>query len=245
MIGASLEKFIGKKFINRGIQSNVGNTIAEQAYYLVTVAEEVTTRGENASAIAMELMANINNEFNTYVDAKASAGSAGHRRFHSVYEFDSVGNPDARLWYHQRWPAKQYAKSSIFLKQAQKPNREGYMFPQKAYVMQLGEPVTIEPKKSPVLVFWGRKTNSLVVTPNPVTVPTPGGKDSQGSLDATYQGFWYTGIPKRIMQDRPLLNQILKDTRAKTTAKTASGIRAQAKSEAARAVAKNTGTKDA
>jgi hypothetical protein len=243
MIGASLEKLIGKKLIRPGIQSDVGSTIAEQAYYLVTVAEEVTMRGENSSAIAMDLLANINNSFNTYLDAKAGS-AAGHKKFHSVYEFDMSGNPNARLFYHQRWGAQQYAKSSIFLKQATKPNRNGYAFPNKAYVMQLGEPVYIEARNVNMLAFYGKKVNHMVFKES-VTVEHPGGPESQGSLNAAYMGFWNTGIPKKIMEDRKLLNNILKSTRKKTTGKSASAVKAQARSEAARATKLHTRTKDA
>jgi hypothetical protein len=239
MIGASLEKFIGKKMIMPGVQSDVSHTVAQQAMYLVTVAEEVATRGENTSAIAMSLLGEINMAFDQWIDARAVNGQGGHMKYHSVYEFDMAGNPAARLWYHQRWRGKQFAKSGVFLKNAKRPNREGYMFKDKAYVMQLGEPVFIQAKNAKALRFYNRKTDEWVITKQ-VTVPSPGGPQSAGSLDAAYQAFWRTPFPKRIMEDRQLLNHILKDTRAKTRANTPSGVRADAKAQAAQAVKRHT-----
>lgn len=244
MIGASLEKLIGKKLVTTNVTSDVGDVIATQAYYLVTVAEEVATRGENQAAIASELLVHINNSFNTYVDAKAST-PAGHRKFHSVYEFGMSGDPSARLWYHQRWSGNGFAKSTVYFKTAKNPNREGYPFKEKAYVMQSGTPVVITPKNSKVLAFQNRKTLQMVYTPGPVFVEHPGGKASEGSLNAAYTGFWYSGIPKKIMADRKLLNKILKSTRNRTSAKSAASVRADAAAQALKAVKQHTGSKDA
>jgi hypothetical protein len=58
---------------------------------------------------------------------------------------------------------------------AKHPNREGYPFPNKAEVMEAGEPITIRPKLKPRLVFQLKGSGDWV-SAKEVYVPNPGGE---------------------------------------------------------------------
>ena len=106
-----------------------------------------------------------------------------------VYEWYKSGSPESRLF------DIQYTVSglglsvmSTFTQSSQVKSGSTEPFYNKARIMENGVPVTIRPKKSPVLVF--EQDGETVFTRNAVKVNNPGGEDAQGSFESTIDMFF-------------------------------------------------------
>jgi hypothetical protein len=106
-----------------------------------------------------------------------------------VYEWYKVGSPDARL-YDITYTVSNLGLSfkSTFRQSTSIKNGSTVPFYNKAKIMEYGIPVTIRPKKSPVLVF--KDGSETVFTRNPITIVNPGGNLAQGGFEKTFDSFF-------------------------------------------------------
>lgn len=128
----------------------------------------------------------LKNYFESYIDERAARDPLS---FHHVYEFDETGDRNARLF---KYRLKNTGAGDVVLSysftNATNRNREGYAFPKKAEVMEAGEPVVIEAKKSKLLAFVYRKTGQFV-RKSKVIVEQPGGKNVKNKFSDTFDTF--------------------------------------------------------
>jgi hypothetical protein len=120
--------------------------------------------------------------FEAYVDNLARMN---HSSFHHVYEPNRTGNKDSRLF-----------ESNITgntltynFKPSQQPGDSGYVFENKAFVMENGIPITIRAKQAEYLKF---EVDGNFVSKKQVYVSQPGGPDVKGSFFQTFTTFMTT-----------------------------------------------------
>ena len=114
----------------------------------------------------------VKNYFDTYMDSLARKAP---KSFHHIYEFDRTGDKGSRLFKGMVMDVPEGAAMTYTFIPAKRPNREGYPFPNKAEVMETGEPITIRPKVKPRLTFQLRGSGEWV-SAKEVYVPDPGGQ---------------------------------------------------------------------
>lgn len=125
---------------------------------------------------------------------------------HHVYEWYESGNPVARL-YSLHYTARDGGLTvySKFRQSKSFSNGSETVFYNKAEIMESGIPVTIKPKNAQVLAFTDN--GEQVFTKGPVVVNSPGGKNVQGSFEATINEFFNTYFSQSFLVE---LNRYLK-----------------------------------
>lgn len=115
-------------------------------------------------------------EFGQYVDAMAAANP---HRFHHVYEWNQVGQEDARLFELKAIPSGSSVVITYEFKKSLTPNDNGVVFADKATVMESGQSVTTSPR-GPVPINDGE-----MFRVGPFTF-TPGGNDTNNAFRDTF-----------------------------------------------------------
>lgn len=128
----------------------------------------------------------IKNYFEAYMDSRAKQNYA---QYHHIYEFDKVGNKNARLFKGTVASNPNGATITFNFTAAKEPNREGYAFPMKAEVMEKNDPVLIKPKRKKHLKYIFK--NRWIVSSQSV-VMNPGGPMVAGSFEKTFNNFMKT-----------------------------------------------------
>jgi len=107
---------------------------------------------------------------------------------HHIYEWYQVGSSNARLFDIDFTVSGVGLTFYTSFTQSQSI-KEGSNTPfyNKATIMEKGKPLTIRPKKSPVLVF--EDGGETVFTRNPVKVYNPGGDEVQGAFEEVFDIF--------------------------------------------------------
>jgi hypothetical protein len=153
--------------------------------YDSTVLNSLYLNPLNAQKINRGAAILIKNYFDEYMDARAKQS---HSSYHHVYEFDNTGSRNSRLFKANinSTPDGSATISYSFIP-AKMPNREGYPFPNKAEVMESGNPITITPKKSEYLQFMIE--DGKFVKSKQVVVNNPGGSEVAKSFETTFNRF--------------------------------------------------------
>lgn len=128
----------------------------------------------------------VKNYFENYIDTKAKISP---KSLHHIYEFDMTGNKTARLFQAQITDSPAGAVLSYSFKSSKRPNREGYVFRNKAQVMEDGEPITVRPKRSQFLRY--RLEDGQFVTSRQSFIPEPGGP-VKGNFQEEFNNFMTT-----------------------------------------------------
>ena len=128
--------------------------------------------GQNKQLIETGAARLVARYFEHLVDAKARSNPSA---LHHVYEFDQSGKKSARLFDSKLVPTSKGVLITFNFKKAKFPNREGYMFYNKAQVMEDGKTVIIRPKRSSHLKYK-LQNGKFVITKKPSIVENPGGK---------------------------------------------------------------------
>lgn len=120
-----------------------------------------------------------------YIDSSARVNP---QALHHVYEWYSVGSPEARLFdivYSVNGAGlsirSQFRQSSVIKKGSTVP------FYDKAKIMESGVSVTVKPRNGSVLAF--EDGSETVFSRKPVTISNPGGDNVQGSFEAAFDSF--------------------------------------------------------
>lgn len=111
----------------------------------------------------------------TYIDAMARVHPD---QLHHVYEWQNSGNPNMRLYKFSinSINKNNYQIKSQFLDSRMPASVSGQIFIKKALVMEIGQPLTVAPKRSKVLSF--EIDGETIFTPNEVHIANPGGNVS-------------------------------------------------------------------
>lgn len=130
----------------------------------------------------MRTAAQLVTEFGQYMDMQAAANP---HRFHHVYEWNRVGQADARLFELNIIPTPIGTSITYELKQSSTPNDNGFVFADKATVMESGQSVTTTPE-GPVPVDRGEsfRVGSFTFV--------PGGYDTNGAFRETFMLYFTT-----------------------------------------------------
>ena len=112
--------------------------IAAAAKFNLELAQQLsTTQKSRIQKYGLEMLAKY---FESYVDNVARANSY---KYHHIYEFNETGNKSSRLFVgaiNGNNPTLSYS-----FKQSSKPSTSGYVFKNKAFVMENGIPIRINP----------------------------------------------------------------------------------------------------
>lgn len=156
--------------------------IAATAKFNLELVSQLSTRQKSRiQKYGLTLLAQY---FEAYVDNVARANPY---KYHHIYEVDQVGNKSARLFVSNingNNPVLSYS-----FKQASKPSHSGYVFKNKAFVMEHGIPLKIRPVNSPRLVF---EYKGEMFSKTQVFVANPGGTEVKGSFSELFHKFMTT-----------------------------------------------------
>lgn len=121
-----------------------------------------------------------------YIDSKARMNPDS---LHHVYEWNSVGNKNSRLFkINVSATTNQIIFNGSFL-QSQSTSGDGQEpFSNKAEIMEKGISITVEPRNSDYLVF--EANGETVFTTTSITINEPGGPGVAGSFEAVIEEFF-------------------------------------------------------
>lgn len=146
--------------------------------------------------------AELSQSFDDYMTALATASPS---QFHHVYEWNQIGNPQARLWKNvlrghggTRTATWTWRASKTIVPVTQEAQAVGveqiHVFVWKAPVMEYATGITIEPKRKTGLAYFTGPSSTgkweLKFTQYPITVENPGGAAVKGAFTAAYLGWW-------------------------------------------------------
>ena len=121
-----------------------------------------------------------------YIDSSATVQPA---RLQHVYEWQSSGSPDARLFDVSYVVAgRGLVFNANFTQSTSIQQGSNEAFYDKARIMEDGIPVTIRPKNSSVLAF--DVDGKTVFTRKEITIEQPGGPEAAGGFRQTFEQFF-------------------------------------------------------
>lgn len=172
-----------------------------------------------ASAVIVYSHGMMAREFNDSLDLVASVDP---KRYHHVYEWDKVGQPQARLWRHvlkghggkrdASWeflpsktpvptPAERFNDPNdptSFVPESviSKLSNKHYFFTWKAVVMEYKEPVIARPRgNNKMFVPVGKPNGRYYFTNRPIEITNSGGDETTGSFTAYWTEWWNVQAP--------------------------------------------------
>lgn len=169
----------------------------------------------------------ISKYFDAYVDHVARIDPY---RYHHIYEFGRTGSSSARLF-------KSIVKNgniSYSLTEAKVPNKDGYPFPNKAFVMEAGEPILITPKRGEFLVY---DLNGELIVSKQSYVEAPGGPFVGGAFAAIFDEFFNSNIPEKALKEFGFYDTIIKALESETAKMDKAVTAGDIKNSAAKAAA--------
>lgn len=130
----------------------------------------------------------IKNYFNEYIDAKARQNPTS---YHHVYEFNKTGDRNSRLFKANVSSTPDGSATITYnFTPAKEPNKEGYVFSNKAEVMENNETIIINPKTKQYLKYT--LEDGRFVTSKQSIVENPGGPAVAKSFETTFSRFMAT-----------------------------------------------------
>lgn len=163
-------------------------TLLNQLHKNPSVVKRVTNAGAQI----------ISKYFENYVDAVARIDSY---RYHHIYEFDKVGDKSSRLF-------KSTIKNGTIiysLLPATQPNRNGAFFQQKAFVMESGTPVVVQPTSANILAF---EVDGEMVFTNRSVINQPGGPYVMNSFKGIFDEFFKSNMPEKALRELGFYKEI-------------------------------------
>lgn len=131
-----------------------------------------------------------------YIDAQARGNPES---FHHVYEWQAVGNKNARLFEIKPSASKRIITfSGKFLKSKTPSSESGHVFNDKAFVMENGIEIVVEPRFSDTLAF--EVDGEMVFTTNSVFIENPGGPEVEGSFGRAVDNFFDVYFTKSLLK---------------------------------------------
>ncbi len=141
----------------------------------------------------------ISRYFDAYVDAAARMDPS---RYHHIYEFGMTGSKNGRLFKS----SIKNGEISYSLQDASVPNNNGYPFTKKAFVMEAGRPVVINPNSSTLLVY---ELNGETIFSEGSVVQSPGGAYVAGAFNKIFSDFFRSGMPAKALEEFGFFKEII------------------------------------
>lgn len=177
---------------------DIGSKLAATAKFHMELLNRL--HNEEKKRIQIAGLKYIMNYFEAYVDNLARMNP---RSLHHVYEPKMAGQSNARLF---QGSISETAKPTLVykFKESKVPMDSGYIFRNKAFIMEEGIPVTITPKNAKILVF---EVDGRTVSSYKVIVNSPGGKSVKGSFVKVFNNFM-TSMSTTVLKDMDFFNRI-------------------------------------
>lgn len=177
-----IDSFVKPQKRNHIRTGDIVEKIAATAKFNLELVSNLSTREK--SRIQRYGLLMLSKYFEAYVDNIARSNPY---KYHHIYEFNETGNANSRLFVSNitgNNPVLSYS-----FKQSSKPSDSGYVFKNKAFVMENGIPLKIRPINSPRLVF---EYKGDMYSKTQVFVPNPGGTEVKGSFAELFNKFMTT-----------------------------------------------------
>lgn len=191
---------IGRQFVGFNVD-------ADQAYALTGWLQELSLQVRTPAYIGPTLRyahSLMSKEFNLFMDELAGAGD--ENEYHHVYEWNMIGNADARLWRNvlrghgnNRLATFEWLPSKTIVPVVHEDAegvQEKHVFMWKAPVMEYGIPVYIAPKDAERIIYFtgpDRDPGPLRSSAVGIVVSHPGGKRVEGAFTRAFVGWWAAG----------------------------------------------------
>lgn len=151
--------------------------ILASANYHSMVLSKIHT-GRVKKQIARSGASIVDKYFGLWLDNKARREP---ERYHHIYEWGKTGDKNARLFECEISNSEEPV-INFYFKESNSTNESGYIFYNKAEVMESGQSVSIQPINSEVLAF--EVDGDAIFTPNEIVIDNPGGEATNGSFAA-------------------------------------------------------------
>ncbi len=172
--------------------SNVAQ-ISAYIYYTSNVIGKLTSSRSFQNKFSKTIFDQIQKDFGEYVDSQARMRP---KSLHHVYEWNRVGNENARLFKLNKISQDKLSFKidyELLNSKSMVPTKKGkhrHVFSAKAFLMEEGSPVTISPRFSERLVFEGQFGTVFMPKGASVTVKRPGGASVTHQFKLTYSRFF-------------------------------------------------------
>lgn len=166
------------KVDSKQVNKILGNTVKYSYGFLEGIDMEEIVFNQRLAEYTVDVL-------NKYIDSNARMNPSA---FHHIYEWNQVGQESARLFKLTPKVSKRIITITGNFLKSKSPNDDGYVFYNKAEIMENGISLTIEPKNSEVLVF--EDNGETVFTANSVYVAHPGGEAVEGSFAQIVEEFF-------------------------------------------------------
>lgn len=179
---------------------NISEKIIAKAVFDSELVSQISN--EQKPRIKMEGLRYLSKYFSAYVD---NIARSNHMKYHHLYEPGYTGEQKYRLFQANVSGEKNPTLSFNFI-QSRIPGESGYVFYNRAYVMENGIPLTIKPKNSRFLRF---QYKGKYFTKKQVYVAQPGGPQVAGSFVEIFNIFM-TQIANKALEEYGFFDRIEK-----------------------------------
>lgn len=193
---SGLEKLmVSKTLPSSRIKDSSVAQISAAIYYKASVVAKLSESTAFQEKFRRVLCDQIGIDFGNYIDSQARTKP---KTLHHVYEWKKTGNADSRLFKLIEFGENKLSfkiKYEFLDSKTDVPsvgNRKKYKFPNKAYIMENGIPVTISPRAAKRLVFEVNGYTVFMPKGASVTISKPGGGKATGQFRLAYAKF-FTG----------------------------------------------------
>jgi hypothetical protein len=193
---SGLEKLmVSKTLPSSSIKDSSVAQISAAIYYKASVVAKLSESTAFQEKFRRVLCDQIGIDFGNYIDSQARTKP---KTLHHVYEWKKTGNADSRLFKLIEFGENKLSfkiKYEFLDSKTNVPsvgNRKKYKFPNKAYIMENGIPVTISPRAAKRLVFEVNGYTVFMPKGASVTISKPGGGKATGQFRLAYAKF-FTG----------------------------------------------------
>lgn len=170
--------------------------------YLKGLSEEIST-DQHMGPVLKYVHAELARAFDDYMTAVSTSDPS---RFHHVYEWNQIGNPQAKLWKNvlrgqggNRTATWTWRASKTIVPVTQEAKDKGvqaiHVFVWKAPVMEYATNITISPTRKTGLAYFTGPVSEpgrwkLNFTKSPLDVQNPGGAQVKGAFTAAFLEWW-------------------------------------------------------
>lgn len=190
---SKLERFLGGSVPGVLKDSNLAQ-ISAFMYYQANVIAKLTSNKQFQSKFTETIFNQINKDFGEYIDSLARTRP---KSLHHVYEWNLVGNKNARLFELKVLSSNGLSfkigysfKPSKSLVPSSGNRRRRHVFVNKAQVMEEGNPLVIYPRHAERLVFESEGTTVFMPKGKPVMIKRPGGVAARNQFHLAHGKFF-------------------------------------------------------
>lgn len=180
------------------LQDTTVAQISAALYYQSNVIAKLMSNTGFKNKFQTMIYNQIDKDFGDYIDAQARTKP---KSLHHVYEWKKTGQEPGRLFKLNKMSSDGLSfrigyefKLSKTKVPKDKRSKNSYVFANKAFVMEAGNPITISPKASKRLVFEVNGYTVFMPKGASVVVRRPGGAATTGSFKMAYAHFFKSDL---------------------------------------------------